>query len=192
MISDRNINLAKQFADEHNTGTKGASIHYVECDTTSWESQRSAFQAALKAFDGHIDFVAPIAGIGERKWLPTFGEMGKRAGNNEFVKPDLTVIDVDLAGVLYTIALAVQQIRRQEPISWSKPSQHKHRGKIGLVASVCGFYCVPSLPIYTAAKHALIGLTRSYGAFLPCEGITLSAVAPNVVRTSISSDVFYD
>ena len=66
------------------------------------------------------------------------------------------------------------------------------RGTIGLVASVCGFYCVPSLPIYTAAKHALIGLTRSYGALLKDEGITVNAVAPNVVRTGISAEEFYE
>jgi NAD(P)-dependent dehydrogenase (short-subunit alcohol dehydrogenase family) len=77
-------------------------------------------------------------------------------------------------------------------VLWSASSKEKYRGKIGLVASVCGFYCVPSLPIYTAAKHALVGLTRSYGVLLKDEGMMLSAVAPNVVRTSISSGVFYD
>lgn len=152
----------------------------------------SAFQAALTAFDGRIDFVAPIAGIGEKKWLPTFEQMGQVGSDGAFTKPDLSVIDVDLTGVLYTVALAVQQFRRQEPVSWTASSQEKCRGRIGLVASVCGFYCVPSLPIYTAAKHGLIGLARSYGKLLKDEGIALNAIAPNVVRTSISSDVFYD
>lgn len=108
------------------------------------------------------------------------------------MKPDLGIIDVDLTGVLYTVALAVQQFRRQEPVDWSTAAERRYRGKVGLVASVCGFYCVPGLPIYTAAKHALVGLTRSYGALLEGEGIALSAVAPNVVRTGISSDGFYD
>ncbi|RMY83973.1 hypothetical protein D0861_07177 [Hortaea werneckii] len=35
-------------------------------------------------------------------------------------------------------------------------------------------------------------LTRSYGAYLPEERITLNAVCPNVVRTSISTEDFYD
>jgi NAD(P)-dependent dehydrogenase (short-subunit alcohol dehydrogenase family) len=191
MISDLNIDLAQKFADEHNAGVKAPSLFYVECDTFSWDSQLSAFQTALRVLGGRIDFVAPIAGIGEKKWLPTFDVMGKARGD-EFAKPDLSVIDVDVTGVLYTIALAVQQFRRQEPVSWLASSGVKYRGKIGLVASVCGFYCVPSLPIYTAAKHALIGLTRSYGVLLKDEGMTLGAVAPNVVRTSISSGAFYD
>lgn len=33
---------------------------------------------------------------------------------------------------------------------------------------------------------------RSYGKFLPSEHITLNAISPNVVRTSISSDAFYE
>jgi NAD(P)-dependent dehydrogenase (short-subunit alcohol dehydrogenase family) len=167
-------------------------LHYAECDTASWESQVSAFTAALEKLGGRIDFVAPIAGIGEKKWLPTFEEMGRAGPDGEFAKPNLSVIDVDLTGVLYTVALAVQQFRRQELEAWSEITGKNYRGKIGLVASVCGFYCVPSLPIYTAAKHALIGLTRSYGILLKDEGMTLSAVAPNVVRTNISLGKFYD
>lgn len=180
-IADRDKAKAQELADKH------PSVYYAECDTASWDSQLSAFKAALKALGGRIDFVAPIAGIGEKKWIPLASEMQ----NDEFAKPDLSVVDVDLTGVLYTIALAMQQFRRQDPISWTEDAK-SYRGKIGLVASVCGFYCVPSLPIYTAAKHALIGLTRSYGVLVQDEGITVNAVAPNVVRTAISSDKFYD
>jgi len=88
--------------------------------------------------------------------------------------------------VLYTVALAVQHFRRQTR------SEDGLLGRIALVASVCGLYCVPSLPVYTAAKHALVGLTRSYGKLLVEEGITVNALAPNVVQTSISSPVFYE
>lgn len=63
---------------------------------------------------------------------------------------------------------------------------------VGCVASVCGFYCCPTLPIYTAAKHAVTGLVRSYGKYLPEEQITLNAVNPNVIRTNISTGAFYD
>ena len=163
--------------------------HYEECDTASWESQLSAFQTALQVLGGRIDFVAPIAGIGERKWLP-FPSETQTMKEGQFAKPDLSVVDVDLTGMLYTIALAIQQFRRQDAIEWEKG--WNGRGKIGLVASVCGFYCVPSLPVYTAAKHALVGFTRSYGGLLRDEGIAVNAVSPNVVKTSIASDLFYD
>lgn len=41
-------------------------------------------------------------------------------------------------------------------------------------------------------SSGVVGLTRSYGAYLPEEHITLNAVCPNVVRTPISTTDFYD
>ena len=63
---------------------------------------------------------------------------------------------------------------------------------VGVIASVCGMYCCPTLPIYTAAKHGVLGFVRSYGKYLPEEKITLNAILPNVVRTNISTPAFYD
>lgn len=192
-IADRDAVSAESFAAEYNgsPASTNATIHHTYCDTASWDSQLSSFRKAMHVLGGRIDFVAPIAGIGEKKWLPFPSEMAT-APATTFFKPNLSVVNVDLTGVLYTIALAVQHFRRQDPIEWSpEHGDSLCRGKIGLVASICGIYCVPSLPIYTAAKHALVGLTRSYGALLREEGITVNAVAPNVVRTGISSDVFY-
>ncbi|KAH9840508.1 Enoyl-(Acyl carrier protein) reductase [Teratosphaeria destructans] len=150
-------------------------------DAADWQSQREAFEKALDAMGGRIDLVYPIAGIGEKLFLQNDG--GKGTG---FVKPDLSVLDVDLYGFIYTASLAIQQMRRQQK------DEEVLRGRIAVVASVCGFYCVPTLPIYTAAKHAVIGFVRSYGKYLPEESITLNAVCPNAVRTNISTSGFYD
>lgn len=38
----------------------------------------------------------------------------------------------------------------------------------------------------------MVGFTRSYGAYLPQEKITLNAICPNVIRTGISTGEFYD
>lgn len=50
-----------------------------------------------------------VAGIGERRWIPN------DPNGTDFVRPDHSVLDVDLNGVLYTASLAVQQMRRQGP-----------------------------------------------------------------------------
>ena len=76
----------------------------------------AAFQKVLKEF-GRIDYVFAVAGIGERKWIPNDPHAV------DFAKPDLSVLDVDLNGVLYTAALAIQQMRRQEK------DEHGFRGK---------------------------------------------------------------
>jgi NAD(P)-dependent dehydrogenase (short-subunit alcohol dehydrogenase family) len=46
--------------------------------------------------------------------------------------------------------------------------------------------------LLTTVISGVVGFVRSYGKYLPEEGITLNAVCPNVVRTKISTDVFYD
>lgn len=61
-----------------------------------------------------------------------------------------------------------------------------------IAGSFCGVYCCPSLPIYTTSKHAVTGLVRSWGGALPAEKITLNSVNPNVMRTSFSTNHFYD
>ncbi|KAF2714666.1 NAD(P)-binding protein [Pleomassaria siparia CBS 279.74] len=182
-IADLETSGAQTLASQHNTPTT-TKIHYAKTDVSSWSSQLSAFQAALKVL-GRIDFVAPIAGVGERKWIPNAKEM-QEMGEGEFREPNLTVVDVDLKGLMYTVGLAIQQFRRQEE------DANGSRGKIGCVASICGLYAVPTLPIYTAAKHGVIGLVRTYGKLLPDEAITMNAVCPNIVRTGISTSAFYE
>lgn len=41
-------------------------------------------------------------------------------------------------------------------------------------------------------SSAVVGFVRSYGKYLPEEGITFNAVCPNVIRTAISTPAFYD
>ena len=41
-------------------------------------------------------------------------------------------------------------------------------------------------------RSGVVGFVRSYGKYLPEENITMNAVCPNVVRTSISTSAFYD
>jgi NADP-dependent 3-hydroxy acid dehydrogenase YdfG len=107
-LADRDIEGASSFASSLNTKEKVAHAHQVE--VTSWDQQAAAFSAAVKEF-GRIDYVYPIAGIGERVWTPNRPD--KKEG---FKKPDLTVLDVDVTGVLYTVSLALQQFRRQDVV----------------------------------------------------------------------------
>lgn len=106
-IADRDEEGAQKLADELNKSSDHiARVSHV--DTANWNSQAKAFSQAVAEF-GRIDYVYPIAGIGERPWIPN------DPNGTGFVMPDLSAIDVDLTGVLYTVGLAVQQFRRQEP-----------------------------------------------------------------------------
>ena len=64
------------------------------------------------------------------------------------------VVDIDVMSVIHTSYLA-QHYFRQTPNDGLGPRA------LVITASCGGFYKVPASPVYAAAKHAMIGWTRS-------------------------------
>jgi hypothetical protein len=53
--------------------------------------------------------------------------------------------------------------------------------------------CLAAIALLMLTKRsAIVGFTRSYGALLANERITINAICPNIVRTNISTTAFYD
>ena len=105
-IADRDIQTATAFTDSLNKDGLVACCEAV--DVVDWNQQAKVFGRAVAKF-GRIDYVYPIAGVTEKKWLPNDPH-----SSTGFEKPDLTTLDVNLNGVMYTVSLALQQFRRQE------------------------------------------------------------------------------
>ena len=109
VIADINLAGAQEAVSKLQQFTTTGQEHLaVEVDVSSWESQLAAFEKALKVVQ-RLDIVIINAGVGETAFVPNDG--GKGQG---FVKPNLRILDIDLNGFLYTSALAIQQMRRQE------------------------------------------------------------------------------
>ena len=64
----------------------------------------------------------------------------------------------------------------------------RKRGAIINVSSVVGFKGYPNQGIYTASKHAILGLTKSLAAETEKHGIRVSAVLPGGVDTQMIAD----
>lgn len=111
-IADVNLQGAQALASQLQGGLA------VEVNAADWDSQAAAFRQVVQQF-GRIDYVYAIAGIGEKKWIPNDPKA------TDFEKPNLSVLDIDLTGVLYTAALGIQQMRRQSP------DERGFRGKSG-------------------------------------------------------------
>jgi NAD(P)-dependent dehydrogenase (short-subunit alcohol dehydrogenase family) len=88
------------------------------------------------------------------------------------------IIDVDLMGVFYAMKAQLPLMERQ----------HRENGRhasIVNVASVAGIAGAPRLAAYAAAKHGVVGLTRSAAAEYATKGVRVNAVCPSFARTAM-------
>jgi NAD(P)-dependent dehydrogenase (short-subunit alcohol dehydrogenase family) len=58
-------------------------------------------------------------------------------------------------------------------------------GAVVATASLAGLIAFPPDPVYTATKHAVVGLVRALAPQLEAKGITINAICPGIVRTPL-------
>ena len=88
-----------------------------------------------------------------------------------------SVIDVDLT--------AAYALSRRAALGMVK----RGHGRIINIGSVLSVKGRASIPAYTAAKHGIAGLTKSFAAELGVSGVTCNAIAPGYFETEINRDL---
>lgn len=152
---------AKQLSD---------AARFVHGDATQPETAPKAIEQCLSAFGG-FDGLYHVAGGSGRRW----GDGPLHEVTNEGWRQTL---ELNLTSVFYSNRAAVRQLLSQEK-----------GGTILNLTSVLAFS--PSgqhfaTHSYSAAKSAIIGLTRSCAALYAPKSIRFNALAPGLVQTPMS------
>ena len=141
-------------------GRGGGRAKAVRCDVTDPASVRDLAQAA-----GAVDILVNNAGVAHSAPLPriTLDDWNR-------------VLAVNATGTfLCTQAFVGGMLERK-------------RGAIVNVASIAGLGGARYIAAYAAAKHAVIGFTRSVAAELEGTGVVCNAVCPGFVDTEMTQE----
>lgn len=147
---------------------------FHRADITNWKQQRAGFESTVKRF-GRVDCVYVNAGIAE------YGDQffqEETDADGLLAEPDRRTIDVDLQAADDTVRLAVHYLRK---------NGEGRGGSIVVTASLAGYLASAGAPLYSAAKHGVVGLTRALKNDLATLGIAISVVAPGITLTPIIS-----
>jgi NAD(P)-dependent dehydrogenase (short-subunit alcohol dehydrogenase family) len=121
-----------------------------------------------------VDFAVERAGGVDHVFLNAGVSTGTGFGDDFDLGRYRRAMGVNLDGVAFGVQAALPALRA------------RGGGSIVATASLAGLTGMPMDPIYTANKHAVVGLVRALGPALAGEGIRVNAVCPGFTESRLT------
>jgi len=141
---------------------KGGRATFVQGDVGRWDELDRAVAAAVREL-GPLGTMVNAAGVLDG-YAPA-DEIGAALWER--------VIGINLTGTFYGCKRALAEML---PVG---------RGRIINIASVAGLVGSGGGAAYTASKHGVVGLTRQLAITYAARGITVNAICPGAIQTSL-------
>ncbi|MFT3880020.1 MAG: SDR family oxidoreductase [Gemmatales bacterium] len=141
----------------------GGHALFVQTDVGNEEQVKALIAKTLATF-GRLDIAINNAGIEGEKFKPL---------TEQTVENYYAVMNCNVLGVMLCM-------KHQIPVM-----QKQQSGVIVNVASVTGVLGSPDMSVYSASKHAVIGLTRAAALETAKQGIRINSVSPGIVITEM-------
>ncbi|MHC4660553.1 MAG: SDR family NAD(P)-dependent oxidoreductase [Planctomycetota bacterium] len=138
----------------------------VQCDLAKFEEAGKAVEACMEKF-GHIDILVNNAGM---NWDGVSWKMSEEQWDR--------VLEVNLKGYF-------NMVRHVAPHMRDRAKAEKTGGRIINVTSINGLRGKFGQTNYSASKAGIIGYTKALAKELGKAGITVNAVAPGLIETSM-------
>jgi NAD(P)-dependent dehydrogenase (short-subunit alcohol dehydrogenase family) len=140
----------------------GGEAIFVQADVTKEADVKAMVDKAVGVF-GRLDIAFNNAGIvGEN---PSLIEQPQAEYDR--------IMNVNVKGVWLSMKYEIAQMLKQGS------------GAIVNTASANGVVALPSVPLYTASKHAVVGLTKAAALQYAKAGIRINVVAPAAIETDM-------
>lgn len=165
---------------------RGAHVHLADIDGEAAKESALAIGGGARAFTADVTSRASFAAFVDAA-LATHGRIDVLVNNAGVMplggfleEPDSlsrVTLDVNVWGLLHGMRLAL-------------PSMiERGRGHVVNVVSMAGKIPIPGMAVYNASKFAAIGLSAAVRREYEDTGVSVSAVLPSAVRTTLSSGV---
>ncbi len=141
---------------------KKGTAHFIKADTSKPEEVEALVKKTVKKF-GHLHYAVNNAGIS--------GEMAPTADYP--LESWKNVIDINLSGVLYGCKYQIPEIIKAGG------------GAIVNMASMLGSVGSANSVAYVAAKHGVVGLTKTAALEYAKEGVRINSVGPGYIETPL-------